>query len=75
MSAEVACSERSAAAAKCEQRAATVEVKFESPPPAPVPVRQEFDPRARLRELALELVRTRNRRLLIEYLRLRRAAR
>jgi hypothetical protein len=72
MSAEVACSEN--AAAPCEKWTAA-EVKFESPPPAPLPVRQEFDPRARLRELALELVRTRNRRLLVEYLRLRRAAR
>ena len=52
-----------------------VVVKFESPPPAPAPARQEFDPRARLHELALELVRSRNRRLMIEYLRLRRAAR
>jgi hypothetical protein len=52
-----------------------VVVKFESPPAAPAPARQEFDPRARLHELALELVRSRNRRLMIEYLRLRRAAR
>ena len=47
---------------------------FESPPPAAAPERREFDPRARLHELALELVRTQNRRLLVEYLRLRRAA-
>jgi hypothetical protein len=47
--------------------------KFESPPVAPVGERRESaDPRARLHELALELVRTQNRRLLIEYLRLRR---
>ena len=52
-----------------------VVVKFESPPAAPAPARQEFDPRARLHELALELVRSRNRRLMVEYLRLRRAAR
>jgi hypothetical protein len=48
---------------------------FESPPAAPLPERREFDPRARLHELAVELVRTRNRRLLMEYLRLRRAVR
>jgi hypothetical protein len=48
--------------------------KFESPPVAGMPERREFDPRARLQELALELVRTRNRRLLVEYLRLRRAS-
>jgi hypothetical protein len=49
--------------------------KFESPPPAAMPERRETDPRARLCELALELVRTQNRRLLVEYLRLRRTAR
>ena len=49
--------------------------KFESPPVAPAGERRETDPRARLHELALELVRTQNRRLLIEYLRLRRAGR
>ncbi|HYE18588.1 MAG TPA: hypothetical protein VEA69_09100 [Tepidisphaeraceae bacterium] len=43
------------------------------PPPAPAPERREFDPRARLLELAAELVRSQNRRLLAEYLRLRRA--
>jgi hypothetical protein len=40
-----------------------------------MPERREFDPRARLREIATALVRTRDRRLLMEYLRLRRAAR
>jgi hypothetical protein len=40
-----------------------------------MPERREVDPRARLHELALELTRTRNRRLLVEYLRLRRAVR
>ncbi|HEY7117738.1 MAG TPA: hypothetical protein VH475_14210 [Tepidisphaeraceae bacterium] len=48
---------------------------FESPPGAAMPERREVDPRARLHELALELTRTRNRRLLVEYLRLRRAVR
>ena len=72
MSAELVGSE---VAASGGEGGGAVAVKFESPPPAPVPVRQEFDPRARLAELALELVRTRNRRLLVEYLRLRRAAR
>src|SRR5439155_14957267 len=46
--------------------------QFESPPVAAAGERRETDPRARLHELALELVRTQNRRLLIEYLRLRR---
>jgi hypothetical protein len=46
-----------------------------SPPVAPRPERREADPRARLHELAIELVRTQNRRLLMEYLRLRRAGR
>lgn len=50
-------------------------VGIESPPPADQPPRVEIDPRTRLHELALELVRTQNRRLLIEYLRLRRAHR
>ena len=45
------------------------------PPPAPLPERREFDPRARLLELAGELVRTQNRRLMAEYLRLRRTVR
>jgi hypothetical protein len=47
----------------------------ESPPAAEAPAREEVDPRARLRELAGELVRTQNRRLIFEYLRLRRAVR
>jgi hypothetical protein len=54
---------------------ATAPANFESPPPAAAPERRDYDPRARLHELALELVRTQNRRLLVEYLRLRRAAR
>ena len=73
MSAEVNC-----ASPPCEGGAVETVVepaKFESPPPAPAPAKREFDPRARLHELAIELVKTRNRRLLIEYLRLRRAAR
>jgi hypothetical protein len=48
---------------------------FESPPPAAAPQRVEYDPRTRLHELAMELVRTQNRRLLIESLRMRRAGR
>jgi hypothetical protein len=47
----------------------------ESPPAASMAERREVDPRARLHELAAELVRTQNRRLLIEYLRLRRGGR
>jgi len=45
------------------------------PPPAPAPERREFDPGARLKELAAQLTRSQNRRLLTEYLQLRRATR
>jgi hypothetical protein len=46
----------------------------ESPPAAPMPPREELaDPRVRLLQLASELMRTRNSRLVVEYLRLRRA--
>ena len=47
----------------------------ESPPPAPRPPRDldAVDPRARVLQLAAELARYRNRRLLAEFLRLRRA--
>ena len=48
---------------------------FDSPPPAPAAERREFDPRTRLHEIALALVKTRDRRLLLEYLQLRRAVR
>ncbi len=48
---------------------------IEAPPPAMRPTETEDDPRTRLHQLAQELIRTRNRRLLVEYLRLRRAAR
>ncbi len=46
----------------------------ESPPPAPMPARETTpDPRVRLLQLAHELTRSHNRRLVVEYLRLRRA--
>jgi hypothetical protein len=45
-----------------------------SPPAAAVPVKLVEDPLTRLRELARELARVKNRRLLAEYLRLRRSA-
>jgi hypothetical protein len=46
----------------------------ESPPLAPMPAREAApDPRVRLLQLAGELTRSHNRRLVIEYLRLRRA--
>jgi hypothetical protein len=49
---------------------------IESPPPAAVPAREGVpDPRAQLHKLAHELVRASNRKLLVEYLRLRRAMR
>lgn len=50
---------------------------IESLPPAPMPARDDTvdDPRTHLHRLAAELIRTHNRRLVIEYLRLRRAMR
>jgi hypothetical protein len=53
----------------------TATATVESPPPAPQPAVSEPDPRARLNELAAELVRSHNRRLIVEYLRLRRTLR
>ena len=51
-------------------------VAIDSPPPAAQPAREsEPDPRARLHKLARELLRCRNRWLLIEFLQLRRALR
>jgi hypothetical protein len=53
---------------------AIVQEAVESPPPARAPARDPLpDPRARLHQLAGELIRTQNRRLLVEYLRARRA--
>jgi hypothetical protein len=47
---------------------------IESPPAAPMPPREQLpDPRLRLLQLASELTRASNPRLLVEYLRLRRA--
>ena len=50
---------------------------IESPPPAPMPARDETadDPRTHLHRLAAELIRSHNRKLVLEYLRLRRALR
>ena len=46
----------------------------ESPPAAPMPAREQtIDPRARLLQLAATLMRSNDRRLIVEYLRLRRA--
>jgi hypothetical protein len=58
-----------------EDAAPTVDAsRCESPPVAPQPAREEApDPRARLAQIAGELMRSHNRRLVIEYLRLRRA--
>jgi hypothetical protein len=54
--------------------AAPSQPECESPPPAPQPARElEPDPRGRLLQIAAELGRSQNRRLLMEYLRLRRA--
>ena len=57
---------------------AAIAAAVESPPPSPAPARDvqsSGDPRTRLHQLAAELIRTKNRRLLIEYLQLRRALR
>ena len=50
---------------------------IESPPPAPMPARDDIadDPRTHLHRLAAELIRSHNRKLVVEYLRLRRALR
>jgi hypothetical protein len=53
--------------------AAPAAVECESPPASAMPERVEIDPRARLLELAATLMRSQNRRLVVEYLRLRRA--
>lgn len=50
----------------------------DSPPPAALPARDashDDEPRRRLHQLATELMHTHNRRLVAEYLRLRRAFR
>jgi hypothetical protein len=54
---------------------ATPPVDCQSPPPAPQPPRQEPDPARELHELARQLVANRNRRQMLQYLRLRRQAR
>ena len=54
--------------------APTAQSHCESPPLAPQPARDDTpDPRVKLLQLAGELMRSHNRRLVIEYLRLRRA--
>lgn len=61
--------------------AADTAAPIESPPATPVPARDDpvngnnTDPRQALHRLAAELMRTRNRRLLTEFLQLRRALR
>lgn len=51
-----------------------VPVVIDSPPPAPQSVREAPpDPRLRLHALASELTRSQNRRVLIEFLQLRRS--
>ena len=49
---------------------------FDAPPPSPMPAQLPGDAaRSRLLELATELRRSHNRRLLVEYLRVRRSLR
>jgi hypothetical protein len=62
-------------AAKGAQPAERPVPRCSSPPPAAQPLRDQADPATRLHELARELMRTRNRRLLLEYLRLRQTVR
>ena len=52
-------------------------LEVQSPPPAPMPARDQSadDPRTHLHRLAAELIRSHNRKLVVEYLRLRRAMR
>jgi hypothetical protein len=61
--------------AACVENEAGTEQRCESPPPAAMPAREEPDPRAKLHQLAAELAKSHNRRLIVEYLRLRRAIR
>jgi hypothetical protein len=59
-----------------EEQAApvTTTASCQSPPAAPMPPREELpDPRVRLLQLAAELMQSSNRRLIVEYLLLRRA--
>jgi len=58
-----------------QQTTDTPTTPVSSPPPAQRPPAAEPDPAARLHELARELARSRNRRLMIEFLRLRRSLR
>jgi len=48
---------------------------FDAPPAPPQPGHTDPSPRSRLNELARELTRRHNRRMLVEYLRLRRSLR
>ena len=50
-------------------------VGFSSPPASAVPVKREEDPAQRLHEMARELMKARNRKMMLEYLRLRSALR
>ena len=61
-------------ASEASEPSAVATTTIESPPPAAQPARDPLpDPRARLHQLAQQLVRASNRRALIEFLRLRRA--
>ena len=50
-------------------------VAFSSPPAAAVPVKREEDAAQKLHEMARELMRARNQKMMVEYLRLRSALR
>ena len=58
------------------ESAPAAETKLDAPPLSPMPAQSPGDAaRTRLHELAAELSRSHNRRLLIEYLHIRRAMR
>lgn len=48
---------------------------FQSPPLSAMPAREPVDPRLRLDQLAQQLINTRNRGVLMEFLQLRRSLR
>jgi hypothetical protein len=58
-----------------EEKREVVKIAVESPPGTEIQERREEDPRVKLLQMADVLMRSQNRKLLVEYLRLRRALR
>ncbi len=72
--AETATATHASAAEPETATTASTTTPCQSPPAAPMPAREQTaDPRVQLLELAAKLMRSNNRRLIVEYLRLRRA--